>query len=97
MFFNLIQSSLEFVRANPMLVAMLMAITAYFKLFISAFAWAKAWMITLFAFILAFLFAIPAWPFAPSLAYFLNAILLGLAATGIYKTGAAIAEKAQDL
>jgi hypothetical protein len=97
MFYALIQSAVGFVESNAVVVGMIMAITAYFKLFMDGFKWAKAWMITAFAFFLAFLFAIPAWPFSPDINYILNAFLMGLAATGIYKTGSALAEKAKDL
>jgi hypothetical protein len=97
MLYALIQSAIGFVESNAVVIGMIMAITAYFKIFMGMFAWSKAWMITAFAFFLAFLFAIPAWPFSPDIYYILNAFLMGLAATGIYKTGAALAEKAHDL
>jgi len=95
MFLAQIQSSIAFLESNPATVAMLMAVTAYTKLFLSGFKWYQPWMATLFAFILAYLFAIPSLPFVPSFDFVLNGFLLGLAATGIYKTGAALAEKAQ--
>lgn len=97
MFFQLIQNAIAWVDANVLIVGMVMAITAYFKLFMASFKWAEAWMVTAFAFLLAYIFAIPGWPFAPTIDYVLNGFMLGLAATGIYKTGAALAEKAQDL
>ena len=97
MFFQLIQNAIAWVDANVLVVAMIMSITAYFKLLLQPFEWAKPWMITAFAFVLAYVFAIPAWPFPLTIDYVLNGFMLGLAATGIYKTGAALAEKAQDL
>ena len=95
MFLMYIQSAIVFVESNMVMVGMIMSITAYAKLFLSGFKWYQPWMATLFAFILAYLFAIPSLPFVPSFDFVLNGFLLGLAATGIYKTGAALAEKAQ--
>lgn len=97
MFFALIQSAIAWLDANILMVGMVMAITAYFKLMLAPYAWAKAWMVTAFAFLVGYVFAIPYWPFQIDILYILNGFLLGLAATGIYKTGSAIAEKAQDL
>ena len=97
MFYALIQNSISFVESNIILVGMIMSIVAYVRLFLSAFDWCKKWMITAVAFLLSFLFAVPAGSFVLTPAYILNAFMLGLAATGIYKTGAAIAEKAKDL
>jgi hypothetical protein len=54
-------------------------------------------MITAIAFLLAFIFAVPASGFALSPEYIIQGFMLGLSATGIYKTGSAIAEKAKDL
>lgn len=97
MFFNLIQSGISFVESNVILVGMIMSIVAYTRLFLKDYSWCKAWMITAIAFLLAYLFAIPAGSFTLSPEYILQGFMLGLAATGIYKTGAAIAEKAKDL
>lgn len=97
MFFSIIQNAIAWLEANLFLVGIVMSITAYFKLFLAPYEWAQAWMSTAFAFVLAYLFAIPAWPFPLTIDFVLNGFILGLAATGIYKTGAALAEKAQDL
>ena len=97
MFYNLIQNGIAFVQANLIVVGMIMSIVAYFRLIIKVYPWCKAWMITAFAFLLAYIFAIPASGFAISAVYIIQGFMLGLAATGIYKTGSAIAEKAQDL
>jgi hypothetical protein len=97
MFFNLIQSGISFMQANVFLVAMLMSIVAYVRLFLKDYSWCKAWMITAIAFFLAFLFAVPAEGFLLTPNYIFNGFMLGLTATGIYKTGTAIAEKAKDL
>jgi hypothetical protein len=97
MFFNLIQSGINFVESNLILVGLIMSIVAYFRLFLNAYPWCKAWMITAFAFLLAYIFAIPASGFALNAEFILQGFILGLASTGIYKTGAAIAEKAKDL
>jgi hypothetical protein len=94
MFYSLIQSGISFVESNLILVGLIMSIVAYIRLFLSAFAWCRGWMITVIAFLLAFLFAIPAGPFAFTAEFVLKGFILGLAATGIYKTGAALAEKA---
>jgi hypothetical protein len=97
MFFNLIQNGIAFVQANLVVVGMIMSIVAYFRLAIKVYPWCQAWMITAFAFLLAFLFAIPAGGFVLSAEFVIHFFMLGLAATGIYKTGSAIAEKAKDL
>jgi hypothetical protein len=97
MFFNLIQASIAWLEANFFIVGLVMSITAYFKLLLTPYKWALPWMVTAFAFLMAYLFAVPSWPFAFTIEYVLNGFMLGLAATGIYKTGAALAEKAQDL
>lgn len=94
MFYNLIQSAIAWLDANLLYVGLVMSITAYFKLVLAPFKWAEPWMITAFAFLMAYLFAVPSWPFALTIEYVLNGFILGLAATGIYKTGAALAEKA---
>jgi len=97
MFFSIIQNAIAWLEANLFLVGIVMSITAYFKLFLAPFKWAQAWMVTSFAFLLAYIFAIPAWPFPLTIDFVMNGFMLGLAATGIYKTGAALAQKAQDL
>ncbi len=97
MFIALIQSGISFIEANVIMIGMIMSIVAYARLFLKDFAWCKSWMITGIAFLLAFLFAVPASGFAISAEYIVQGFMLGLSATGIYKTGAAIAEKAKDL
>jgi len=94
MFYILIRSGIAFVESNLVLVGMIMSIVAYARLFVKDFAWCKAWMITAFAFVLAYIFAVPSYGFEINAAYLIQGFCLGLAATGIYKTGAAIAEKA---
>jgi hypothetical protein len=97
MFYSLIQSGISFVESNIILVGLIMSIVAYARLFLSAYAWCRSWMITAIAFLLAYIFAIPAGPFAFTPEFVLNGFILGLASTGIYKTGAALAEKAKDI
>ncbi len=97
MFFNLIQNGIAYIQANLVVVGMIMSIVAYFRLAIKVYPWCRAWMITAFAFLLAFLFAIPAGGLVLSAEFVIHFFMLGLASTGIYKTGAAIAEKAKDL
>ena len=97
MFYNLLQSGISFVQTNIILVGMIMSIVAYAKVFLSAYIWCRAWMITAFAFFLAYFFAIPAGSFMLTPEFIINGFMLGLAATGIYKTGASIAQKAKDL
>ena len=97
MFFTLIQSGISFVQANVILIGMIMSIVAYTRLFLSAYQWCRGWMITAIAFLLAYMFAIPASSFALTPEFIIQGFMLGLAATGIYKTGAALAEKAKDL
>jgi hypothetical protein len=97
MIFNLIQSGITFVESNIILVGMIMSIVAYVRLILKVYTWCQAWMITAIAFLLAFIFAVPASGFALSPEYIIQGFMLGLSATGIYKTGSAIAEKAKDL
>ena len=97
MFITLIQNGISFVQNNIILVGMIMSIVAYTRLFLSAYQWCRGWMITGIAFLLAFMFAIPPSSFSLTPEFIIQGFMLGLAATGIYKTGASIAEKAKDL
>ena len=74
MFFSIIQNAIAWLEANLFLVGIVMSITAYFKLFMASFEWSKAWMSTVFAFVLAYLFAIPAWPFPLTIDFVMNGL-----------------------
>ena len=92
MFLNLYNVMVEFLQNNLVLVALLMAIVEYAKRELVKFEWVKSWMVTLLAFVIAFILAIPEQGFAGIviLEYIAHGVGLGLVATGIYKVGESI-------
>lgn len=94
MFLNLYNAMVEFLSTNVVLIALLMAIVEYAKRELQKYEWVEGWMITVLAFALGFLLAIPEQGFVDIviLEYLVHGIGLGLVATGVYKVGESILE-----
>ena len=73
----------EFIKAYPQVVLLLMAIVQKVKEFIKDKPWYKGWYMTIFAFVIAFLFAIPAQGFEV-IPFIAGGLGLGLISTGLY-------------
>jgi len=84
MVLKLILAGIAFVEANLPIVALLMALMSYIKKATESFAWRKAWMLTVAAFLLGFLFAIPEGGIIDWLNFVVTGIFLGLTTTGVY-------------
>lgn len=84
MFFNLILVGIAFVEANLPIVALLMALMSYIKKATEVFTWRKSWMLTVTAFALGFLFAVPAGGVVDWVNFVVTGIFLGLTTTGVY-------------
>ena len=91
MILNIVLNAIEFVETNAVLVAVVMAIMGYVKQNLSQFL--QGWKLTLAAFVISFLFAIPEGGIADPAQFAFNGFLLGLIATGVYKTGQNIVRK----
>jgi len=91
MIINFVLNAIEFVETNAVLVAVVMAIMGYVKQNLSQFL--QGWKLTLAAFVISFLFAIPEGGIADPAQFAFNGFLLGLIATGVYKTGQNIVRK----
>ena len=89
MLFELINEALSFLATNALLVAVMMAVIEYVKGFVKGQSWYQGWYITAFGFLLGFVFAIPAAGFVAIdvIVFVSHGVILGLVATGIYKTG----------
>ena len=88
MILQLINSALAFLGESLVLVATMMSIVEYVKRWAATQVWYQGWQMTVFGFVLGFLFALPAAGFAAIdlMVYIPNSVILGLVATGIYKT-----------
>lgn len=82
-FFNMLSA---FISGNPELVAFLMTIVELVKGVVKPLPWYKGWMMTVFCFVMGFVFAIPVEGFVGIdwLEYAAGGLGLGLFATGIY-------------
>ena len=89
MLFELINEALGFLSTNAILVALMMAVIEYVKGIAKSQSWYQGWYITAFGFLLGFVFAVPAAGFVALdvVAFVSHGVILGLVATGIYKTG----------
>lgn len=89
MLFELINEALGFLSASAVMVAVMMAIIEYVKGIVKGQSWYKGYYITAFGFLLGFAFAVPSTGFdALAVEVFIShGVILGLVATGIYKTG----------
>lgn len=96
MIVKLIQDAITFVASNPMLVGMIFSFTAWVKSFQAQFPQLKDWILTVVAFVIGILFAIPEGPLLFSWAILFNGIALGVTATGVYKGASFIAVKGQQ-
>lgn len=93
-FLTLIQNALAFAEANVVIVGYVMAVTAWLKTLQPSFKWLKSEYLTVAAFVLAFLFIYPGTPnFVVDAQFVANGVVMGLGATGIYKTGEFLAIK----
>jgi hypothetical protein len=95
MLLKLIQTAVQFVSDNASTVAMIFAITAWAKSLQPKFSWLKDNYLTVFAFVVGFLFIFPEGAFVWDWQFIANGIAMGLTATGVYKGGSYIAIKAQ--
>ena len=95
MLFDIVQSTMDFLEANPALIALVLAIVEYVKRWVQDQTWYKDWYVTIFAFVVSFLFAIPAEGFAGLdwVMYIAHGFGLGLVATGVYKVGSTLVRK----
>ena len=95
MLFVIINEAGKFLADNPMLIAMILAIVEYVKRWTANVAWVKPEYLTVFGFVLGFLFAIPEVGFVAivPIVYVSQSIALGLVATGIFKVGSTLASK----
>ena len=96
MLFVIINEAGKFLADNPMLIAMILAIVEYVKRWTANVGWVKPEYLTIFGFVLGFLFAIPEAGFAAiiPLAYVAQSVALGLVATGLFKVGSTLAKSA---
>ena len=92
----LILAAMTWLGENPQLVLWALGITEYAKRVLQPFSFYKGWMSTVAGFIVGFAFAIPVDGFVGIewFQFIANGLLLGLSATGIYKVGESLAEKA---
>lgn len=99
MFLEYYNLMVEFLEANAILIALLMTLVQYLKPLLQQFVWYKGWMVTVGAFVLSFLLAIPENGFVgiDVALYIVQSIGLGLVATGIYKVGEGLAYKAMSI
>jgi len=91
MILNFVLNAIEFVETNAILVAVVMAIMGYIKQTLSQYL--QGWKLTLTAFVISFIFAIPEGGIVDPAQFAFNGFLLGLVATGVYKTGQNIVRK----
>lgn len=87
MLLGLILNAIDFVGENAVMVGMIMAIMGYVKSAVENKPGIKGWMLTAFAFLLGFVFAVPEAGIVNFSEFVANGFMLGLCATGIYKTG----------
>lgn len=92
MILELFDMMVEFLEANAILIALLMAVVEHIKLRIQQYDWYQGWMGTLLAFVLGFAFAIPPTGFE-LVPFIVHGIGLGLVATGVYKVGEGLFRK----
>jgi len=87
---------IQFLEENGVLIALLIAVVETVKPLIHLTSWYKGWMMTLVAFVIAFIMAIPETGFIGIVwvEYIAHGVGLGLVGTGLYKTGATLIEKA---
>jgi hypothetical protein len=93
---NIISFAKDFVMENAVTVGFVMAGVEYLKVWLRSQAWYQGPVITASAFLLAFLFVIPEAGFVGIdwLEFAISGIAVGGAATGIFKLGSSLAEKA---
>ncbi|MFA5160551.1 MAG: hypothetical protein WC484_08630 [Candidatus Omnitrophota bacterium] len=84
MLFNLILVGVAFVEANLPIAVLLVATMSYIKKATEVFGWRKPWMLTVAAFLLGFLFAIPEGGIVDYLNFAVTGLFLGFVATGVY-------------
>ena len=99
MFQILIDAASAFLQANVVLVGLIISITEWAKSLLAGQAWFQGWHITLFAFILSFLFVIPPAGFVGIdwVSYVVNSVAVGLSATGLFKLGSTLATRAGEV
>ena len=96
MLLQIVQSTIEFLETSAPLIAVVMAIVEYVKRVVQDQEWYVGWYMTIFAFVVSFLFAIPEAGFVGIdwVMYIAHGIGLGLVATGIYKVSSTVVRKA---
>jgi hypothetical protein len=92
MFLELYGVMVEFLESNAVLIALLIATVEYIKSVIKPMSWYKGWIMTLIAFAIGFILAIPAGPIV-WLDFIAHGVGLGLVATGLYRTGESLVRK----
>jgi hypothetical protein len=92
MFLELYGLMVEFLESNAVLIALLVAIVEYIKSVLKPMPWYRGWVMTVIAFAIGFVLAIPTGEIV-WLEYIAHAIGLGLVGTGLYKTGSTLAHK----
>jgi hydrogenase-4 membrane subunit HyfE len=92
MFLELYGVMVEFLESNAVLIALLIATVEYIKSVIKPMSWYKGWIMTVIAFAIGFILAIPAGPIV-WLDFIAHGVGLGLVATGLYRTGESLSRK----
>lgn len=96
MFMQYILSGADFIEQNMGMVLYVLGIVEYVKRFVTGYSWYRGEYMTAFGFLLGFLFAIPASGLVgvDPLLYIAHSISIGLVATGVYKVGDTLVQKA---
>jgi hypothetical protein len=92
MFLELYGVMVDFLESNVVLIGLLIAIVEYIKSVIKPMPWYRGWIMTLIAFAIGFILAIPAGPIV-WLDFIAHGVGLGLVATGLYRTGESLSRK----
>lgn len=97
MLFVIINEAAKFIAENAALVAMILVIVEYVKRWTAPLPWFKPAYMTALGFVLGFLFAVPEAGLAAiePVSFIAQGIALGGVATGLFKVGSSLAEKAQ--
>ena len=95
MLFVIINEAGKFLADNPMLIVMILAVVEYVKRWTANVSWVKPEYLTVFGFVLGFLFAIPAAGFAAidPVVFVSQGVALGGVATGLFKVGSTLFSK----
>lgn len=97
MLFVIISEAGKFIAENPALIAMILVIVEYVKRWTAPLPWMRPAYMTALGFVLGFLFAVPSGGIGAidMVGFISHGVALGGVATGLFKVGSSLAEKAQ--